>query len=140
MSFTRKDILGKQEMSASEISSLLDVTESFLEVSTREVKKVPTLRGKTIINLFYEPSTRTRTSFEVAGKRLSADVINISKSSSSVTKGETLIDTVKNLMAMSPDILVVRHPASGAPEAIAKILKKTRVINAGDGGHEHPTQ
>src|SRR6266508_2649258 len=113
MTFTRKDILGTQEMNASEITYLLDATESFLEVSTREVKKVPTLRGKTIINLFYEPSTRTRTSFEIAGKRLSADVINISTSSSSVVKGESLKDTAENLQAMQADVLVVRHSAAG---------------------------
>jgi aspartate carbamoyltransferase catalytic subunit len=129
-----------KDLSREEIEFIFQTTDSFREVEGREIKKFPALRGKTIINLFFENSTRTRTSFEVAGKRLSADVINISKSSSSVTKGETLIDTVKNLMAMSPDILVVRHPASGAPEAVSKILKKTRVINAGDGGHEHPTQ
>ena len=115
MTFTRKDILGTQGMNASEIGYLLDATESFLEVSTREVKKVPTLRGKTIINLFYEPSTRTRTSFEIAGKRLSADVINISSSSSSTAKGESLKDTALTLAAMAADVIVIRHPASGAP-------------------------
>ncbi|HSF29590.1 MAG TPA: aspartate carbamoyltransferase, partial [Candidatus Tectomicrobia bacterium] len=107
MTFTRKDILGTQDMSATDITYVLDATESFLEVSTREVKKVPTLRGKTIINLFYEPSTRTRTSFEIAGKRLSADVINISHSGSSVAKGESLKDTAMTLAAMAADVIVV---------------------------------
>ena len=139
MTFTRKDILGTQAMSASEISSILDTTESFLEVSTREVKKVPTLRGKTIINLFYEPSTRTRTSFEIAGKRLSADVINISTNSSSVVKGESLKDTAMTLAAMAADVIVMRHPASGAPHFIARQIPSA-MINGGDGTHEHPTQ
>jgi aspartate carbamoyltransferase catalytic subunit len=139
MTFTRKDILGTQDMSASEIAYILDATESFLEVSTREVKKVPTLRGKTIINLFYEPSTRTRTSFEIAGKRLSADVINISNSSSSVVKGESLKDTAMTLAAMAADVIVIRHPASGAPYFLARHVPSS-VINGGDGTHEHPTQ
>jgi aspartate carbamoyltransferase catalytic subunit len=139
MTFTRKDILGTQEMNASEIAYLLDATESFLEVSTREVKKVPTLRGKTIINLFYEPSTRTRTSFEIAGKRLSADVINISNSSSSAVKGESLKDTAMTLAAMAADVIVIRHPASGAPHFLARHVPSA-VINGGDGIHEHPTQ
>jgi len=139
MTFTRKDILGTQEMNASEITYLLDATESFLEVSTREVKKVPTLRGKTIINLFYEPSTRTRTSFEIAGKRLSADVINISNSSSSAAKGESLKDTALTLAAMAADVIVIRHPASGAPHFLARYVPSA-VINGGDGTHEHPTQ
>jgi aspartate carbamoyltransferase catalytic subunit len=139
MAFTRKDILGTQDLSASEITAILDTTESFIEVSTREVKKVPTLRGKTIINLFYEPSTRTRTSFEIAGKRLSADVINISASGSSVAKGESLKDTALTLAAMAADVIVIRHPASGAPHFIAKHVPSS-VINGGDGMHEHPTQ
>lgn len=139
MTFPRKDILGTQDMDASEISSILDVTESFVEVSTREVKKVPTLRGKTIINLFYEPSTRTRTSFEIAGKRLSADVINISASGSSVAKGESLKDTAMTLAAMAADVIVVRHPSSGAPHFLAGYVP-CAVINGGDGTHEHPTQ
>src|SRR6266511_597810 len=139
MSFTRKDILGTQEMNASEITYLLDATESFLEVSTRPIKKVPTLRGKTIINLFFEPSTRTRTSFEIAGKRLSADVVNVSLSTSSVSKGETLIDTAKTLDAMAADCVVIRHSASGAPHTLSK-LTKASIINGGDGAHEHPTQ
>jgi aspartate carbamoyltransferase catalytic subunit len=139
MTFTRKDILGTQDMHASEIAYVLDATESFLEVSTREVKKVPTLRGKTIINLFYEPSTRTRTSFEIAGKRLSADVINISNSGSSVAKGESLKDTAMTLAAMAADVIVIRHPASGAPHFLARHVPSS-VVNGGDGTHEHPTQ
>ncbi|MGH8068598.1 MAG: aspartate carbamoyltransferase catalytic subunit [Candidatus Entotheonellia bacterium] len=139
MTFTRKDILGTQDMNASEITYILDATESFIEVSTREVKKVPTLRGKTIINLFYEPSTRTRTSFEIAGKRLSADVINISNSGSSVAKGESLKDTALTLAAMAADVIVIRHPASGAPHFLARHVPSS-VINGGDGTHEHPTQ
>jgi aspartate carbamoyltransferase catalytic subunit len=109
------------------------------EISTRDIKKVPTLRGKTVINLFYEASTRTRTSFEIAGKRLSADVINISSSTSSTTKGETLKDTGRNLQAMNPDLIVIRHAAAGAPKILADALP-VPVINAGDGAHEHPTQ
>jgi aspartate carbamoyltransferase catalytic subunit len=134
-----KDILGIQEMSVSEIELILDTAESFKEVSTREIKKVPTLRGKMVINLFFEASTRTRTSFEIAAKRLSADTINISASSSSVVKGETLIDTAKNLEAMNPDCIVVRHSAAGAPHLLARLMR-VPVINAGDGAHEHPTQ
>lgn len=139
MGLTRKDILGTQDMDASELSYILDAAESFLEVSTREVKKVPTLRGKTIINLFYEPSTRTRTSFEIAGKRLSADVINVSTSGSSVVKGESLKDTAMTLAAMASDVIVIRHPASGAPHFLARHVPSV-VINGGDGTHEHPTQ
>jgi aspartate carbamoyltransferase catalytic subunit len=135
----RKDILGIKELSVEEINLILETAESFVEVSTREIKKVPTLRGKTIINLFYEASTRTRTSFEIAGKRLSADTINITASTSSVVKGETLIDTAKNLESMNPDIIVIRHSAAGAPQMIAGVLRQP-VINAGDGAHEHPTQ
>ena len=139
MKLKRKDLLGIQELSVEEINLVLDTAESFLEVSTREIKKVPTLRGKTVVNLFYEPSTRTRTSFEIAGKRLSADTINISTSTSSVVKGETLIDTAKNLEAMNPDIIVIRHSAAGAPHILAGLLRQS-IINAGDGAHEHPTQ
>src|SRR3990167_5711682 len=134
-----KDLLGIKDLSPEEILIILDTAESLKEISTRDIKKVPALRGKTIINLFYEPSTRTRTSFEIAGKRLSADVVNISVSSSSVAKGETLKDTAKNLEAMNPDAVVIRHSSSGAPYFIAKILECS-VINAGDGAHEHPTQ
>ena len=139
MKLNRKDILGIQELSVEEIDLILDTADSFIEVSTREIKKVPTLRGKTVINLFYEASTRTRTSFEIAAKRLSADTINISASTSSVVKGETLIDTAKNLEAMNPDIIVIRHSAAGAPHMLAGILRQS-IINAGDGAHEHPTQ
>jgi aspartate carbamoyltransferase catalytic subunit len=139
MKLNRKDILGIQELSVEEIDLILETADSFIEVSTREIKKVPTLRGKTVITLFYEASTRTRTSFEIAGKRLSADTINISASTSSVVKGETLIDTAKNLEAMNPDIIVIRHSAAGAPHMLAGILRQS-IINAGDGAHEHPTQ
>lgn len=139
MNLKRKDILGMRELEAEEIALILDTAESFKEVSTREVKKVPTLRGKTIINLFFEPSTRTRSSFEIAGKRMSADVINISASTSSVVKGESLRDTVQNLEAMAADVIIIRHPASGVPHFLARHLKQS-IINAGDGTHEHPTQ
>jgi aspartate carbamoyltransferase catalytic subunit len=139
MKLTRKDILGIRELAVEEINLILDTAESFLEVSTREIKKVPALRGKTVVNLFYEASTRTRTSFEIAGKRLSADTINISASTSSVVKGETLIDTARNLEAMNPDLIVIRHSAAGAPHLLAGLLKQS-IINAGDGAHEHPTQ
>ena len=139
MKLNRKDILGIQDFSIEEINLVLDTAESFIEVSTREIKKVPTLRGKTVINLFYEASTRTRTSFEIAGKRLSADMINISASTSSVVKGETLIDTARNLEAMNPDVIVIRHSAAGAPHLLASLVKQS-IINAGDGAHEHPTQ
>ncbi len=135
----RKDILGIKELSVEEITLILETADSFLEVSTREIKKVPTLRGKTVINLFYEASTRTRTSFEIAGKRLSADTVNITASTSSVVKGETLIDTARNLESMNPDIIVIRHSAAGAPHILARVLKQS-IINAGDGAHEHPTQ
>ena len=137
--FNLKNILGTKCLAEEEITTILDTADSFKEISTRPIKKVPTLRGKTIINLFFEPSTRTRTSFEIAGKRLSADVINISESSSSTVKGENLIDTALNLEAMHPDIMVVRHTLSGAPEMISQYVK-CPIINAGDGYHEHPTQ
>lgn len=139
MKLRSKDILGIKELSVAEITLILDTADSFLEVSTREIKKVPTLRGKSVINLFYEASTRTRTSFEIAAKRLSADTINISASTSSVVKGETLIDTAKNIEAMNPDIIVIRHSAAGAPHMLASLLRQS-IINAGDGAHEHPTQ
>jgi aspartate carbamoyltransferase catalytic subunit len=135
----RKDLLGIQDLSADEITLILDTAASMKEIATRDIKKVPTLRGKTIINLFYEPSTRTRTSFEIAGKWMSADVINISTSSSSVVKGESLKDTGLTLQAMHPDVVVIRHQAAGAPHILAGLIKAS-VINAGDGGHEHPTQ
>ena len=139
MRLNRKDILGMRDISVDEINLILDTADSFVEVSTREIKKVPTLRGKTIVNLFYEASTRTRTSFEIAAKRLSADTINISASTSSVVKGETLIDTARNLEAMNPDVIVIRHSAAGAPHMLAKMIRPS-IINAGDGAHEHPTQ
>jgi aspartate carbamoyltransferase catalytic subunit len=139
MKFEKKDILGIKELTVDEINLILETAESFLEISTREIKKVPTMRGKSVINLFYEASTRTRTSFEIAGKRLSADTINISASTSSVVKGETLIDTARNLEAMNPDVIVIRHSAAGAPHMLAKLLRQS-IINAGDGAHEHPTQ
>ncbi|MEP7337038.1 MAG: aspartate carbamoyltransferase catalytic subunit [Acidobacteriota bacterium] len=139
MPLNRKDLLGIADLSVEEINLILDTADTFREVGARQIKKVPTLRGKTIINLFFEASTRTRTSFEIAGKRLSADTINISASTSSVVKGETLIDTALNLQAMAPDAIVIRHSSSGAPHQIAKLVKAA-VINAGDGAHEHPTQ
>ena len=139
MKLRSKDILGIKDLSVEEITLILDTADSFLEVSTRDIKKVPTLRGKSVINLFYEASTRTRTSLEIAAKRLSADAINISASTSSVVKGETLIDTAKNIEAMNPDIIVIRHSAAGAPHMLASLLRQS-VINAGDGAHEHPTQ
>jgi len=135
----RKHLLGIEDLSRDEILEILDTADSLQEVSTRPIKKVPTLRGKTIINLFFEASTRTRTSFEIAAKRLSADVVNVSQSTSSVSKGETLIDTAKTLDAMAADCVVIRHFASGAPHTLAK-LTKASIINAGDGAHEHPTQ
>jgi aspartate carbamoyltransferase catalytic subunit len=139
MPLQRKDLLGIADLSVEEINLILDTAETFRDVNARQIKKVPTLRGKTIINLFFEASTRTRTSFEIAGKRLSADTINISASTSSVVKGETLIDTALNLQAMAPDAIVIRHASSGAPHQIARLVKAA-VINAGDGAHEHPTQ
>lgn len=135
----RKDLLGLEELSREEIEFILYTAEGFKEVTTRQIKKVPALRGKTVVNLFYEPSTRTRTSFELAAKRLSADVINIAIESSSVTKGETLIDTGRNIEALKIDIIVVRHNCSGAPQQLARSVKSS-VVNAGDGWHEHPTQ
>jgi len=137
--FTQPHLLGLEGVSKDELLFLLDTAESFREISEREVKKVPTLRGKTVINLFYESSTRTRTSFEIAAKRLSADAINITASASSVTKGETLLDTARNLIAMRPAAIVIRHPSSGAPHFLARVVD-CPVINAGDGTHEHPTQ
>jgi len=139
VAFKRKDLLGIRELSVEEITTILDAVDSFREISDRDIKKVPTLRGKTVINLFFEPSTRTRTSFEIAAKRLSADTINISVSSSSTCKGETLADTARNLEAMRPDAIVVRHPSSGACHLLARHLT-CPILNAGDGCHEHPTQ
>ncbi len=139
ISWTRKDLLGLEDLSKEEIELILDTADSFKEVSTSEIKKVPALRGKTVVNLFYEPSTRTRVSFEVAAKRLSADVINIASETSSVRKGETLIDTGRNIEALKVDIIVVRHNYSGAAAMLARNVK-ANVVNAGDGWHEHPTQ
>jgi aspartate carbamoyltransferase catalytic subunit len=139
MPLHRKDLLGIEDLAVEEINLILDTAETFRDINQRRIKKVPTLRGKTVINLFFEASTRTRTSFEIAGKRLSADTINISASTSSVVKGETLIDTANNLEAMAPDAIVIRHSSSGAPHKIAGHVKAA-VINAGDGAHEHPTQ
>lgn len=135
----RKHLLSMRDIGRGEILSILETAASFREVNHRDIKKVPTLRGKTIINLFYENSTRTRTSFELAGKRMSADVINMSVASSSVKKGETLIDTLATLQAMNPDVVVVRHSESGAQEFLARNLNAA-IINAGDGRHAHPTQ
>jgi aspartate carbamoyltransferase catalytic subunit len=137
--FPHRHLLGIEGLWKPEINAILDAAEAFFDISRRPIRKAPTLRGKTVINLFYEPSTRTRTSFELAGKRLSADVINISVSTSSAVKGETLLDTVKNLEAMQPDVIVLRHGASGAPHHIAA-RTRAAVVNAGDGLHEHPTQ
>ncbi|MEE9516221.1 MAG: aspartate carbamoyltransferase catalytic subunit [Candidatus Adiutricales bacterium] len=139
MEFNRKDLLGLKDFSSEEIEYILDTAESFKEISEREIKKVPTLRGKTIVHFFYEPSTRTRTSFEIAAKRLSADTVSLSASTSSLVKGETLADTALNLEAMRPDAIILRHSFSGAPHLLAKLVNSA-VINAGDGTHEHPTQ
>lgn len=139
MPLRRKDLLSTADLSVEEINLILNTAESLRDINQRAIKKVPTLRGKTVINLFFEASTRTRTSFEIAGKRLSADTINISASTSSVVKGETLVDTAQNLQAMAPDAIVIRHSSSGAPHQIARLIDAA-VINAGDGAHEHPTQ
>jgi aspartate carbamoyltransferase catalytic subunit len=137
--WTRKDLLGIAELSPAEISLILDTADSFAEVGERPIKKVPTLRGKTVMNLFFEASTRTRSSFEIAEKRLSADNLNFSTSGSALEKGETLIDTALNLQAMAPDLVVIRHGAPGVPHMLADRID-AGVINAGDGAHEHPTQ
>jgi aspartate carbamoyltransferase catalytic subunit len=139
MGWTRKDLLEIKSLEPGEIQTILDTAASMREIASREIKKVPALRGKTVVNLFLEPSTRTRTSFEIAGKWLSADVVNVSGSSSSTVKGETLLDTARNLEAMSPDGVVIRHVASGAAHMLARTVRCS-VINAGDGMHEHPTQ
>lgn len=139
MTFTQRHLLGLEGVPGNEVTAILDTAASFMEISERDIKKVPTLRGKTVINLFYEPSTRTRTSFEIAAKRLSADTINISSSGSSTSKGETLVDTARNLAAMRPDAIVIRHTSSGAPALLARYVD-CPIINAGDGCHEHPTQ
>ena len=138
-SFQQKDLLGMGQLSVEEIELVLDTAESLKEISEREIKKVPTLRGKSVVHFFYEPSTRTRTSFEMAAKRLSADTVSLSATTSSLVKGETLIDTARNLQAMNPDLIVLRHSSSGAPHLLAREVK-AGVINAGDGINEHPTQ
>ncbi len=134
-----KDLVGIAPLEPGEIRLILETAEQFLEIARRPIKKVPTLRGLTVVNLFMEPSTRTRFSFEVAEKRLSADTLNFSASTSSVTKGETLVDTARNLMAMAPDFIVIRHSRSGAPHRLAKLVPAS-IVNAGDGINEHPTQ
>lgn len=139
MSFRHKHILGTEQLSREDIELILETAESFKEINQRDIKKVPTLRGKTIINAFFENSTRTRLSFEIAGKRLSADTVNISGSTSSVTKGETLEDTARNIEAMAPDIIVIRHGHSGSPHYLAERVNCS-IVNAGDGTHEHPSQ
>ena len=139
MQFRKKDLLGIKQLEPEEINLILETSETFKEISTRPIKKVPTLRGRTVVHLFYEPSTRTRTSFEIAAKRLSADTFNISASTSSIVKGETLLDTARNLEAMNPDVIVLRHSAAGAPHLLARHVQAA-VIYAGDGMHEHPTQ
>jgi len=139
MKFAKKDVLDMESLSVEEIQAVLDTAETLKEISTRPIKKVPTLRGKTVIHFFYEPSTRTRTSFEIAAKRLSADTVSISASTSSISKGETLADTAKNVEAMNPDCIVIRHNAAGAPHLLARLVDAS-VINAGDGMHAHPSQ
>ena len=139
MPFTQKDILDMESLSVEEIGIILDTADRMKEISERPIKKVPTLRGKTVVLFFYEPSTRTRVSFDIAAKRLSADSLSISASSSSMVKGETLLDTAKNLEAMKPDVIVIRHSSAGAPHLLARMLKAA-IINAGDGMHAHPTQ
>jgi len=135
----KKDLLGIADLTPDDIYRVLETADAMREVGQRPIKKVPTLRGKTVVNLFYEPSTRTRTSFEIAEKRLSADTLNVAVAASSVLKGETLVDTAMNIEAMSPDMIVLRHPSSGACHLLSRICK-SRIINAGDGMHEHPTQ
>lgn len=139
MTWPYKDLIGIQDLSADEIGTILDMAASFKEISRRDIKKVPTLRGKTVVLLFYEPSTRTRLSFELAAKRLSADTTALSASGSSFTKGETIMDAAHNVMAMSPDCIIIRYPHAGVPKKMAQLLPCS-VINAGDGYHEHPTQ
>lgn len=139
LKWNRKHLLGIEELSAEEILYILDTAEGFSDVATRSIKKVPALRGKVVVNLFFEDSTRTRTSFTLAAQRLSADVIEFSSRLSSLSKGETLLDTARNIEAMGVDIIVIRHSAPGAPHYLAKHLKVS-VVNAGDGAHEHPTQ
>src|SRR5687768_135459 len=137
--WTRKHLLGLEELSGEEISFILDTAKGFAEVSTRSIKKVPALRGRVVVNAFWEDSTRTRMSFELAAQRLSADIVDFSERGSSVSKGETLIDTARNIEAMGVDVVVIRHPAAGAAHLLSRALRCS-VINAGDGAHEHPTQ
>jgi aspartate carbamoyltransferase catalytic subunit len=139
MRLSSPHLLGIESLSPGEITLILDTAEGFSDIATREIKKVPTLRGKTVVNFFVEPSTRTRSSFELAEKRLSADSLNFSTSTSSLVKGETLLDTLRNLEAMSPDFIVIRHSEAGAPHFLAS-HGHTSIVNAGDGAHEHPTQ
>ncbi|HOV22126.1 MAG TPA: aspartate carbamoyltransferase catalytic subunit [bacterium] len=139
MTWKRKDLIGLEDLSRYEIETILETANSFKEVSSRSIKKVPALRGKTVVNLFFEPSTRTRTSFELAAKRLSADVLSFDVSTSSISKGETIVDTAKNIEAMKIDCFIVRHSVAGASELISRNVRSS-VINAGDGCHEHPTQ
>jgi len=138
-SLNQKDLLGIAQLSVEEIHLILDTAEALRQVADRPVKKVPTLRGRTVINLFFEPSTRTRSSFELAERRLSADILNFAVSTSSVSKGETLLDTARNLESMAPDIIVVRHSSAGAPHMLGRVCRSS-IVNAGDGMHEHPTQ
>src|SRR5215471_3774984 len=137
--FPHRHILGTEGLSPQDLTIILDLGERFMEIADRPIKKVPTLRGKTVVNLFLEPSTRTRTSFEIAAKRLSADAVNISGAASSTVKGETLLDTARNLDAMAPDVVVIRHAQAGAAQMLAGRIDAA-VVNAGDGAHEHPTQ
>jgi aspartate carbamoyltransferase catalytic subunit len=139
VSWKRKDLLDLESLSAEEIDTILQTADSFKEISQRPIKKVPTLRGQTVVLFFFEPSTRTRTSFELAAKRMSADIVNIQTSASSLTKGETLKDTAKNIEAMKVNIIIMRHSSSGAPYLLAESVAPS-IINAGDGSHEHPTQ
>jgi aspartate carbamoyltransferase catalytic subunit len=139
MTLRSRHLLGITDLGAEEIELVLDTAEAMKEIAARPIKKVPTLRGRTVVNLFFEPSTRTRTSFEVAEKRLSADTLSVAVAQSSVTKGETLLDTVRNLEAMAPDMIVMRHASAGAPHLLARLCRSV-IINAGDGMHEHPTQ
>jgi aspartate carbamoyltransferase catalytic subunit len=139
MPFSHRHLLGLEGLNCEEIGFLLDTATSFREISERDIKKVPTLRGKTVVSLFYESSTRTRASFEIAAKRMSADFVSLSSATSSATKGETLLDTARNLQAMRPDAIILRHPAAGAPHFLAARVD-CPIINAGDGAHEHPTQ
>ena len=139
MDWNRRHILGLADFRVDEMEFVIDTARSMEEVLTRDIKKVPALRGKTAVNLFFEASTRTRTSFEIAGKRLSADVVNFSSATSSVTKGETLLDTARNIEAMKPNLLILRHPASGAPHFLSRFVSCS-IINAGDGSNEHPSQ